>query len=251
MTNRNPRYTISYLLCIESIVIVKSIGWDFKGKIHIGVPWAQKVSFTKCLSVCSDKEKDYAIDFHLICYKHINWASLDSQKGFFLKKQSPFDYILFKWVLCFYKTVLYYNIAYIMCTNQEKNCFEVLTGISVLESPELKRGYLPNVYFYVCLSGCMQRYRLLNKFPPNKQDTYHCKSIQNPAQNGQEGQWGRRWAEIEYCINAFCFDLYICNHHQFLHKKSRSERGRGSLCQFLIRFVCFYWYHRDHSLMCC
>lgn len=31
-----------------------------------------------------------------------------------------------------------------------------------------------------------------------------------------------RWAEIEY-IYAFCFDLYIYNHHQFLHNEVSEE----------------------------
>lgn len=77
-----------------------------------------------------------------------------------------------------------------MCTNQEENCFKVLAGISVLESPELQnsRGFLPNVCVYVCLSSCMQRYRLRNRFPRSTQQPYHCKSIQTPTQNGQESQ---------------------------------------------------------------
>lgn len=56
----------------------------------------------------------------------------------------------------FYKTILYYNIAYMMCTNQEKNCFEVLTGISVLESPQLSKGFFCEMYtfMYVYLAVC-------------------------------------------------------------------------------------------------
>lgn len=43
-----------------------------------------------------------------------------------------------------------------MCTNQEKNRFEVLTGIYVLESPDLKkRGFCQmDAFMYVYLAVC-------------------------------------------------------------------------------------------------